>query len=105
MVMLPGMQEGCACRSPNDPAADAIRRRSFLRLLARTAAGVALAPIGILAQQKPAYEAMVLSCIDPRIIDPVHNYLSARGLDGKYSQFTIAGAAIATEAKAFAQWH
>jgi carbonic anhydrase len=105
MVVLPGIQEGCPCRSSDDPTADAIRRRSFLRLLARTAAGVALAPIGILAQQNPAYEAMVLSCIDPRIIDPVHNYMSARGLDGKYSQFTIAGAAIAAEAKAFAHWH
>jgi carbonic anhydrase len=48
---------------------------------------------------------MLLSCIDPRIIDPVHNYMNARGLDGKYSQFSIAGAAIAAEAKAFASWH
>jgi hypothetical protein len=23
--------------------------------------------------QKPTYEAMLLSCIDPRIVDPVHN--------------------------------
>jgi carbonic anhydrase len=55
--------------------------------------------------QKPTYEAMLVSCIDPRIIDPVHNYMNKRDLDGKYSQFTIAGAAIAAEAKAFATWH
>jgi hypothetical protein len=55
--------------------------------------------------QKPTYEAMLLSCIDPRIVDPVHNYMNARDLDGKYSQFTIAGAAIAAEAKAFQTWH
>jgi carbonic anhydrase len=55
--------------------------------------------------QKPTYEAMLLSCIDPRIVDPVHNYMNTRDLDGKYSQFTIAGAAIAAEAKAFETWH
>jgi len=47
---------------------------------------------------------MLLSCIDPRIIDPVHEYMNARRLDGKYSQFTIAGAAIAAEAEAFQAW-
>jgi carbonic anhydrase len=57
------------------------------------------------AEKKSAYEAMLLSCIDPRIIDPVHNYMTARGLDGRYSQFTIAGAAIGVEAEAFASWH
>jgi carbonic anhydrase len=55
--------------------------------------------------QKPTYEAMLLSCIDPRIVDPVHNYMNTRDLDGKYSQFTIAGAAVAAEAKAFQTWH
>jgi carbonic anhydrase len=78
-------------------------RRSFLRLVAGIGATVAFAPIRSWAQ-KPAYEAMLLSCIDPRFVDPVHSYLKTRGLDGKYSQFTIAGAAIATEAKAFAAW-
>jgi carbonic anhydrase len=55
--------------------------------------------------QKPTYEAMLISCIDPRMVDPVHRYMSTRGLDGKYSQFVIAGAAIAAQAKAFASWH
>jgi hypothetical protein len=47
---------------------------------------------------------MLLFCIDPRFVDPVHIYMNARGLEGKYSQFTIAGAAIAVEANAFAAW-
>jgi carbonic anhydrase len=70
-------------------------------------AGVGLtagfAPLSSWAQ-KPTYEAMLLSCIDPRFVDPVHSYMNTRRLDGQYSQFTIAGAAIATEAKAFAAW-
>jgi carbonic anhydrase len=54
--------------------------------------------------QKPAYEAMLLSCIDARFVHPVESYMDKRGLDEKYSQFTIAGAAIATQAPAFADW-
>ncbi len=55
--------------------------------------------------EKPEYEAMLISCIDPRMVDPVYKYMNGRGLDGKYSQFVIAGAAIAAEAQAFAKWH
>jgi carbonic anhydrase len=83
--------------------ADIPARRSSFRLLAAIGMGVVLAPVRNWAQ-KPAYEAMVLSCIDPRLVDPVHNYMNSRGLEGKYSQFTIAGAAIAVEANAFAAW-
>jgi carbonic anhydrase len=51
------------------------------------------------------YEAMALTCIDPRFQAPVFNYLSRRGLTGKYSQFTIAGAAAGVVAPAFKDWH
>jgi carbonic anhydrase len=51
------------------------------------------------------YEAMLLSCIDPRLVDPVHSYMNDRDLDGKFSLITIAGAAIAPEAETFATWH
>jgi len=51
------------------------------------------------------YEAMVLGCIDPRLQTPVYKYLDQRGLSGKYSQFTFAGAAIGAVAPKFADWH
>jgi len=50
------------------------------------------------------YEAMLLSCIDPRMVTPAYNYMDKRGLSGKYSQFVIAGAAIAVVAPKFAVW-
>ena len=78
-------------------------RRSVFRLLAAAGISVGFAPVRQWAQT-PAYEAMLLSCIDPRVVDPVRNYMNARGLEGKYSQFTIAGAAVAVEANAFAAW-
>jgi hypothetical protein len=90
-------------RSGADRIADVSSRRTVLRILA----GMGLAgftPVRSWAQ-KPTYEAMLLSCIDPRNVDAVHNYMNARDLNGRYSQFTIAGAAIAAEAKAFETWH
>ena len=46
---------------------------------------------------KSNYKAMVLSCIDPRFQTIVYNYLK-KGLNGKYSSFAIAGAAIGVTA-------
>jgi hypothetical protein len=50
------------------------------------------------------YEAMLLSCIDPRMVTPVYKYMDGQGLAGKYSQFCIAGAAIAVVADKFKTW-
>ena len=51
------------------------------------------------------YEAMVLSCMDPRFQPKVYKYLKAKKLTGKYSAFTIAGAAIGVTHKKFKKWH
>ena len=54
---------------------------------------------------KPKYKAMVLSCIDPRFQSIVYNYLKKKKLNGKYSSFTIAGAALGVTANKFKKWH
>ena len=51
------------------------------------------------------YEAMVLSCIDPRFQQRVCKYAEDRGLTCKYSHFVIAGAAIGVVAPRFKEWH
>ena len=51
------------------------------------------------------YDAMVLSCMDPRFQPKVYKYLKAKKLTGKYSSFTIAGAAIGVTHKKFKKWH
>ena len=48
---------------------------------------------------------MVLSCIDPRFQPIIYNYLKRKKLNGKYSSFTIAGAAIGVTANKFKKWH
>ena len=50
------------------------------------------------------YKAMVLSCMDPRFQPKVYKYLREKKLSGKYSSFTIAGAAIGVTAKKFKKW-
>ncbi len=53
---------------------------------------------------KGNYEAMLLTCIDPRFPEPTIQYMEHRHMVGKYSQFTFAGAAIGVVAPAFKTW-
>jgi carbonic anhydrase len=92
---------GCTCCG--DLLAGRLDRRHFLR--AAGTAGLAAALMPRLAFAATGhYEAMVLACIDPRLQEPVHNYLAGRGLTGKYSQFVIAGASIGVVAEPFKDW-
>jgi carbonic anhydrase len=51
------------------------------------------------------YDAMLLACIDPRFPKLTLDHMSGRSLAGRYSQFNIAGAAIAAVAPRFNTWH
>jgi len=54
---------------------------------------------------KSKYNAMVLSCMDPRFQHLVYNHLNKKKLIGKYSTFTIAGAAVGVTHNKFKKWH
>ena len=54
---------------------------------------------------KSKYNAMVLSCIDPRFQHLVYNHLNKKKLIDKYSAFTIAGAAVGVTHNKFKKWH
>lgn len=93
----------CACCG--DVLAGRFDRRRFLQMAGGAGAAAAF-PVMALAQSSyGSYEAMLLSCIDPRTQEPVRAYMDKQGLLGKYSQFTIAGAAIGVVAPKFATWH
>ena len=92
----------CACCG--DLLRGAFSRRRFLQGAAAASAATLLTPNFALAAEGK-YEAMVLGCIDPRLQWPVRNYAIKRGLNGKYSQFVIAGAAIGVVAEPFKDWH
>ena len=79
-----------------------IDRRRLLRSLGIAGLAASL-PMSARAAESE-YDAMLLSCIDPRMVAPVFKYLEGQGLSGKYSQFCIAGAAIAVVAPKFKAW-
>ncbi|HET7341929.1 MAG TPA: carbonic anhydrase [Methylomirabilota bacterium] len=95
------MQRACTCQQP---LATGFDRRRFLVMAGAAGVAAVLRP-GLTLAAEGDYDAMVLSCIDPRFVEPVHAWTAANGLAGKYSQFVIAGAAIGVVAPAFKDWH
>ena len=89
---------GCGCVAP------VLDRRRALALGLGAAGALLLAGRAAHAADGKTYEAMLVSCIDPRLIDEVHGYMNGRQLLNQYSHFAIAGAAIAVVAPAFKDW-
>jgi carbonic anhydrase len=77
-------------------------RRRFLHLTA--GAGLLMAFPSLAFSADGDFDAMLLSCIDPRFPEPTLNYMRSRDMVGKYSKFTFAGAAIGVVAPAFKDW-
>lgn len=101
----------CGCGRCATAIREVLARRGFLRLVGVGAAGLVLSPHRARAKSSTGYQAMLLSCIDPRTQAPIASWMDRPeagshvvGLRGKYSQFTIAGAAVAVIAPAFAAW-
>jgi carbonic anhydrase len=94
------------CSCCGDLLGRSVSRRHILKVAG--VAGVAgaamvLHPLVVCAEAEA--EALVLSCIDPRVQEPVHTYLDKLGLTGRYSHFVIAGAAIGVVSPVFFSWH
>jgi carbonic anhydrase len=102
----------CGCETCADMMLGTLARRRFLLGMAAVGAAVVAAPaIGRAGDEKAAYKAMLLSCIDPRTQTPVADWMEAPadgshaiGLEGAYSQFTFAGASVGVIAPAFSTW-
>jgi carbonic anhydrase len=81
-----------------------LSRRGFMQGAAAGAATLSLGAFPAFAAEGK-YEAMALSCIDPRTQEGVRKNMVNRHLLGKYSQVILAGGAIAVVAPAFNDWH
>ena len=92
--------DSCACCG--DMLRSRFDRRRFLQLGAT--AGLLAAFPSIAFGASGNYEAMLVTCIDPRFPQPTINYMKSRKMVGKYSQFTFAGASIGVVAPAFKTW-
>jgi len=104
MTKLQMVRREASCRCCSGLLGGKFNRRHFVRAVAIGGATLALAPYLALAAEGN-YEAMVLSCIDPRMQEPVHKYTVDQNLTGKFSRFVIAGAAIGVVAPAFKEGH
>ena len=104
MTTLQTVRREASCACCSDLLNGKFDRRHFVQAVAVGAATFGLVPYIALAAEGN-YEAMVLSCIDPRMQEPVHKYTVEQNLTGKFSQFVIAGAAIGVVAPAFKDWH
>jgi carbonic anhydrase len=98
-----GMWVNSQCSCCGDLLHRSVGRRHVLKMAGVAGAAVILYPLAVCAEAEA--EAMVLSCIDPRVQEPVHKYLDERGLTGRYSHFVIAGAAIGVVSPVFFGWH
>jgi carbonic anhydrase len=98
-----GIAGRCARLNDWNGSADPALPRCFLQLAGSAGLVAAAAPFAAFAAEGDA-QAMLLSCIDPRMVTPVYKYMDQRGLTGQYSQFVIAGAAIAVVAPSFEAW-
>lgn len=92
--------DACACCG--DMLRTHFDRRRFLHLSAAAGLTVALPPLAFAAEGN--YDAMLLTCIDPRFPEPTIKYMEGRQMVGKYSQFTFAGASIGVVAPTFKDW-
>lgn len=99
----------CGCAGCLPGAGQSLARRAILSGLILGGAALSVAPGGARAATKGSpYKAMLLCCVDPRVQAPVAAWMDApvpeshqASLLGRYSQFTIAGAAVGVVAPAF----
>lgn len=99
---MPSILHSKNCPCCGDLLGGHFDRRSFMKLAGAAGVAVAFPQMGFAAEGN--FEAMVLSCIDPRFPELTLNYMRSRGMVGKYSQFVFAGAAIGVVAPAFKDW-
>ncbi len=99
-VARPGL---CGCTATL--GALPLGRRRFLGLtLATVAAGSA--PLGLANAASGHYEAMLLTCIDPRFVTAARDYMvGTKHWKGEYSLFSFAGAAVGAVAPKLEGWH
>lgn len=92
----------CATQSP-EPPCDPARRRWLHR--ATLAGGAALLGAAPQARAAGTTEALLLSCMDFRLMDDIERFMAKRGLRNKYDHVALAGASLAAVTDKFPAWN
>jgi carbonic anhydrase len=81
-----------------------VGRRRFLKL-ATLGAGAALFFGAGPARASGTAEALLLSCMDFRLVDDLAKFMDSKGLTNEYDHIVLAGASAGASAEKFAAWH
>lgn len=81
-------------------------RRKFLELVALGGGAGLLAAATHVPQARAAgtAEALLLTCMDFRLMDEIERYMSARGLRDKYDHVVLAGASLGAVTDKYPAW-
>ena len=99
----------CQCANCNSQSISSggvnLKRRHFLQQLAVCAAATTFGQLAYADPEPQTVEAFLLSCMDHRMADDVHKYMSARGLENQYDHLVLGGAALGAVHKDFKPWN
>ena len=92
------------------PEGSLLNRRRFLQLAALSGGAVLLKQVHAEPEHGAASaahttEALLLSCMDYRLMDDIAKYMDARGLTDQYDHVVLAGAALGAVTKNFKDWN
>lgn len=96
-----------SCCTHDETPATETSRRSFLQLATLGAGASLLAAVLPVSNALAAgqTEALLLSCMDFRLMDDVERYMSGRGLTDKYDHIVLAGASLGAITDKFPAWN
>ena len=82
-------------------------RRKFLRLAVLVGGIALMATTSMLPKARAAgtTDALLLSCMDFRLVDDVERYMSDRGLRNKYDHIVLAGASLGAITDKYPAWN
>lgn len=86
--------------------ATALSRRQFVRLASLGAGCAIVAGVGAdPAQANGSARAIMLSCMDYRLVDDLVNFMEAHEYHDEYDHVVLAGASLGVVHEAFVDWH
>jgi hypothetical protein len=90
----------CTCTGVAVPSG----RRNFMRLAA-LGAGAALMGLAPRLASAGQTDALLLSCMDYRLVDDITRYMDGRGMANKYDHIILAGASLGAVTSKFPAWN
>jgi carbonic anhydrase len=80
-------------------------RRDFIRLAAIGAGAALFMSVAPKARAGGHAKALLLSCMDYRLVDDLVLFMHAKGLKDDYDHVVLAGASLGVVSETFADWH